>query len=228
MRHPFIRFVTTVCSRRFPVLGIGLLLASLLAPAFAQESCGTDPATSPNHSSHYILGETDVVASAMHWSTGLVWQRCTQGTSGADCTVGSYESRIWNDWMDQYTPRSFAGQEDWWDGGATGPLGFDRLQDGSWRLAYLKELDYLHSGCLVAPRSTGRYFQIPQRTRRGRLRLHVTMRTPDGPCTSTAMATRVHTRVFGVTTGIPGWCAAGSPLRISAARLRARSLKAAW
>ena len=151
MRHPFIRFVTTVCSRRFPVLGIGLLLASLLAPAFAQESCGTDPATSPNHSSHYILGETDGVASAMHWSTGLVWQRCTQGTSGADCTVGSYESRIWNDWMDQYTPRSFAGQEDWWDGGATGPLGFDRLQDGSWRLAYLKELDYLHSGCLVAP-----------------------------------------------------------------------------
>ena len=131
-----------------------LLLIGLLTPALAQETCGIDPATSPNHSDNYILGDIAGEASAMHWETGLVWKRCVQGRSGADCSAGSDETQRWNEWMDEFMPRSFTGQDDWWgpaDGyipnPATGPVGVDRLQDGTWRMAYRNELASLITDC---------------------------------------------------------------------------------
>ncbi|HET8897983.1 MAG TPA: hypothetical protein VFN09_04325 [Rhodanobacteraceae bacterium] len=49
-----------------------LLVAAVCMPALAQETCGSDPATSPNHSANYILGTAGGVAAAMNWTTGLV------------------------------------------------------------------------------------------------------------------------------------------------------------
>lgn len=134
-----------------------LLLVLIAAPAWAQqETCGENPATSPNHSDNYILGEIEgeepgsTVPAAMHWNTGLVWKRCAQGRSGADCSGGSDEGRTWNGWMDQFMPKSFQGQGNWW-GGATGPTGVDRLRDGTWRMAYRRELEGIVTGCDIHP-----------------------------------------------------------------------------
>ncbi len=150
-------------ARAFGRVCYGLLLALAAASAGAQETCGDDPATSPNHSANYILGEipgevSGTVPAAMHWLTGLVWKRCGQGRSGSDCNAGNDETRPWNDWMRDFIPRSFSGQDVWWGtvGGYTpvpslGPVGVDRLRSGAWRMPYRTELAGIIAWCETLP-----------------------------------------------------------------------------
>ena len=67
-------------------------LALLAAPPLAQDNC-----TSPNTNDDYILGTADGTASAMHWPTGLVWKRCSEGQAfnAGQCT-GTAQSKDWN------------------------------------------------------------------------------------------------------------------------------------
>lgn len=146
-------------ARLFQRACCGLLLALAAASVGAQETCGADPVTSPNHGANYILGEIPgegpgTVPAAMHWPTGLVWKRCVQGRSGGDCSTGSVEMRPWNDWMRDFIPKSFSGQNSWWGatGGYTpvpgsGPEGVDRLRSGAWRMPYRTELAGITTGC---------------------------------------------------------------------------------
>lgn len=150
-------------ARLFQSTCSGLLLALAAASAGAQETCGNDPATSPNHSANYILGEipgevSGTVSAAMHWPTGLVWKRCLQGRSGVGCSQGSEENRPWNDWMRDFIPKSFSGQDNWWGESVgytpvppVGPVGVDRLRSGAWRMAYRTELMDLSAGCASEP-----------------------------------------------------------------------------
>ncbi|GAB0150852.1 IPTL-CTERM sorting domain-containing protein [Marinobacterium sp. BA1] len=130
------------------------LLGTCTAPLLAQaESCPSGD----NTDDQYILGEADGVASAMHWPTGLVWKRCLEGqtwNTGTQTCEGTAETRRWNEWMDEYMPRSFAGQDAWWEtvesytpNPSAGPQNVDRVRDGHWRMAYRYELGKITEGC---------------------------------------------------------------------------------
>ncbi len=134
-----------------------LLLAG--APAQAQETC-----TGDNASANYITGEIGSEAVAMHWTSGLVWKRCMGGQSwnaGTQTCEGTFEIRRWNEWMDEYMPRSFEGEDAWWapiaspsytPDSAAGPVGVDRLRNGQWRMPYQLELAGLTTGCENVPK----------------------------------------------------------------------------
>ncbi|HLS05338.1 MAG TPA: DUF1566 domain-containing protein [Wenzhouxiangella sp.] len=136
-----------------------LFLAALLAPfsvAAAEETCGSDPGTSPNHSDNYILGEADGEAAAMHWESGLVWKRCSQGQSwdGSGCgDEDGAEKKSWNGWMADFMPWRFADLDAWWsDLGSYKPPPMpasppNRLLTGDWRMPYRLELLLLTQGC---------------------------------------------------------------------------------
>jgi len=135
----------------------------LIASAHAQ-------CTGANASDQYISGLVEGSAATMHWSTGLVWQRCMVGQSGSDCSGGALETRPWNDWMRDYMPRSFTGQDSWWPpvliefgvqyypNPTIAPVGIDRLTDGNWRMPYLRELFALTENCTGIPRSNADAF----------------------------------------------------------------------
>jgi hypothetical protein len=124
------------------------LLALCAAPLLAQaQSC-----TSPNTNGDYILGEAQGEASAMHWLTGLVWKRCSEGQtfSNGQCT-GTALQKSWNAWIDterQLLPQSFAGQNSW---GINASLSQNLLASGAWRMAYLVESLGVAYNCASAP-----------------------------------------------------------------------------
>ncbi len=150
-------FTQTWLHRLLPAL----LLLALLAPAMAQAGCGSGPIeTSPNRRIFYILGSGATDGMAMHWASGLVWKRCSEGQSwnGTTCT-GMTTAKPWNDWMVDYMPKPFADLGHWWtpSGGYTPPAMPDlatvpnRLRTGAWRLPYTKELHQLTIDCSVGP-----------------------------------------------------------------------------
>lgn len=124
------------------------LLALCATPLLAQaQSCA-----SPNADGDYILGEAQGEASAMHWLTGLVWKRCSEGQtfSNGQCT-GTALQKSWNAWADtehQLLPQSFAGQSDW---GINTSLSQNLLVSGAWRMAYLVESLGIALSCASAP-----------------------------------------------------------------------------
>ena len=124
------------------------LLALCAAPLLVQaQSC-----SSPNANSDYILGEAQSEASAMHWSSGLVWKRCSEGQtfSNGQCT-GTALQKTWNAWADterQLLPQSFAGQNGW---GINASLSQNLLVSGAWRMAYLVESLGIAFNCASAP-----------------------------------------------------------------------------
>jgi len=139
-----------------------LLFAGLfLPPALAEETCGDDPADSPNHSANYILGSDATDGMAMHWVSGLVWQRCAEGQTwdGSTCN-GTATEKPWNDWMVDYMPKPFADLGNWW----TPVFGYtppampnlttvpNRLLTGDWRMSYEEELDQLTTSCANSPK----------------------------------------------------------------------------
>jgi hypothetical protein len=135
------------------------LLGTCTAPLLAQaQNCPTGD----NTDDQYILGEVDGTASAMHWPTGLVWKRCSEGqtwNTGTQTCEGTAETRRWNEWMDEYMPRSFAGQDAWWEtvesytpNPSAGPQNVDRVRDGHWRMAYRYELRKITEGCNNNPK----------------------------------------------------------------------------
>ncbi len=136
------------------------VLLALAAPllAQAQETCGGDAATAPNHGANYIVeGDT-----AMHWSSGLVWQRCPAGMTVGDTCTGEAWRQSWNDWMTEAMPRPYGGMDLWWGGAA--PLQeahkVDRLVSGAWRMPYRNEMVALATGCTGSPRLNRQVFPL--------------------------------------------------------------------
>ncbi|SDU02359.1 IPTL-CTERM sorting domain-containing protein [Halopseudomonas salegens] len=126
------------------------LLGACVAPLLAQaQSCPSGD----NTDDQYILGEADGTASAMHWPTGLVWKRCSEGQTfeNGQCT-GTAQTKDWNTWAeaDRLLPRSFNNQTNWGIG-----AGFRQnlLESGGWRMAYRYELRKITEPCdTIAPK----------------------------------------------------------------------------
>ena len=85
-------------------------LALLLSPTLNAQTCKPDsiPATTP--SSRYTVN-TDGTVTDKH--TGLMWKRCSEGQSGADCTGGSPTPQTWQSALKQAHTSKFAGYPDW-------------------------------------------------------------------------------------------------------------------
>ncbi len=45
--------------------------------------------------------------------TGLMWKKCIQGLSGADCTTGAAIKKSWKDALQDASSENFAGHDDW-------------------------------------------------------------------------------------------------------------------
>ncbi|MBV7455143.1 IPTL-CTERM sorting domain-containing protein [Acidovorax sp. sif1233] len=115
------------------------ILPTLLAACLALPAVGlAQTCASPNATSDYIVGQAEGRASAMHWETGLVWSRAIEGSTLAD------QQKPWTDWINNWLPTPFAGQEDW---GVNAALAQDRLHTGVWRLPYKLENSALAAGC---------------------------------------------------------------------------------
>ena len=120
-------------------------LAACAVPllAQAQSNCA-----SPNTDGDYILGEAQSEASAMHWSTGLVWKRCLEGMAfnsvSGQCT-GTAASDQWQNWATSYLPKYFSesGSSD----PHSAPTDRDFLASGAWRMAYKSELVSITQSC---------------------------------------------------------------------------------
>ncbi len=124
--------------------------------AQAQSNC---PSPSPNTDGDYILGEAQGAndaqsqASAMHWSTGLVWKRCLEGMAfnsvSGQCT-GTATPDPWQNWATSYLPKYFA------DSGSSyphsAPTDRDFLTSGDWRMAYKNELVGITASCGDSPK----------------------------------------------------------------------------
>ena len=146
---------------------LGLLCAAAVLAAAPLQAAASN-CTGTNASSQYIQGLTldgpalgDWTPSAMHWDSGLVWQRCVQGmafnpdSGHCEGTAGVFK---WYEWAAQapgLLPLSFQGQDNW-----SIPLGFssNRLLSGDWRLPYKNELLALHSACTGSPAINAQVF----------------------------------------------------------------------
>lgn len=133
-------------SVKTPLAWLALCAAPLLAQA--QDSC-----TSPNTNADYILGTAeDGTASAMHWESGLVWKRCSEGQAfNAGYCTGTAQTKNWNTWAewDRLLPQSFTGQNSW---GISAGGSQNLLQSGAWRMAYVNELQGITSSCSGNPK----------------------------------------------------------------------------
>ena len=117
---------------------LALCAAPLLAQA--QENC-----TSPNSNDDYILGDISGTASAMHWESGLVWKRCSEGqVFDADQCTGTAQATPWDTLAAMYLPQPFTGQENW---GISAGLSQNLLHSGGWRMAYKNELQGITTNC---------------------------------------------------------------------------------
>ena len=137
-------------SKRMALKRITLACIAPLAvlTAQAQETCGGDPATAPNHSANYIAEG----GTAMHWPTGLVWKRCLEGmafnSASGQCT-GTATPNPWQNWATDYLPQYFA------DSGSyphSAPADRDFLTSGDWRMAYKNELVGITTACAYTPK----------------------------------------------------------------------------
>ncbi|SEA54619.1 IPTL-CTERM sorting domain-containing protein [Marinobacterium iners] len=139
------------------------LLSTCTAPLLAQaQNCPTGD----NIDDQYILGEANGVASAMHWPTGLVWKRCSEGQTfeSGECT-GTPQAQDWSTWAEtnRLLPTSFANQTDWKIGAS---FSQNLLVSGGWRMAYKNELMKIAEGCgnnpkvnrTVFPNTPSEYF----------------------------------------------------------------------
>ncbi|SDU02330.1 Lcl C-terminal domain-containing protein [Halopseudomonas salegens] len=159
MPAPEYRTLTTK-SRLFSHRALSLarwltLLGACAAPLLAQaQNCPTGD----NTDDQYILGEADGTASAMHWPTGLVWKRCSEGQTfeSGQCT-GTAQTKDWNNWAeaDRLLPKSFANQTNW---GIGAGLSQNLLESGGWRMAYMNELHKITENCGTNPRVNRRVF----------------------------------------------------------------------
>lgn len=137
--------VFSASSRRASAL---VVLAACAVPWWVQaQTC-----SSPNADADYILGDAGGTASAMHWTSGLVWKRCVEGEAfaGGNCSTGSAPSKTWNTWAetDGLLPQSFTTQTNWGIG-----AGFNQnlLSSGAWRMAYKTELVEINASCSGSP-----------------------------------------------------------------------------
>ena len=102
-------------------------LALCAAPLLVQAQ---DNCTFPNSNDDYILGTADGTASAMHWASGLVWKRCSEGQAfnAGQCT-GTAQTKAWDTWAAMYLPQPFTGQSTW---GISPSVNENRLTSGTW------------------------------------------------------------------------------------------------
>jgi hypothetical protein len=85
-------------------------MALLLSPSLNAQTCKPDsiPATTP--SSPYTVN-TDGTVTDKH--SGLMWKRCSEGQSGANCTGGRPAEYSWHGALQQAHTSKFAGYLDW-------------------------------------------------------------------------------------------------------------------
>jgi hypothetical protein len=85
-------------------------LALLLSPTLNAQTCKPDsiPATTP--SSRYTINADGTVVDK---HTGLIWKRCSEGRSGADCTGGFLVKYSWQGALQRAHTSKFAGYPDW-------------------------------------------------------------------------------------------------------------------
>ncbi|MGB3069968.1 MAG: DUF1566 domain-containing protein [Ottowia sp.] len=111
-------------------------------------------AASINTRGNYILGEAGGTPSAMHWVTGLVWKRCSEGQGwdeAAQLCTGANASQNWGEWAgtDARLPLAFEDQEGWRVENL--PASHNLLVGGGWRMAYKSELLRITEDCGAMP-----------------------------------------------------------------------------
>ena len=131
------------------------------APLLAQ---ATEPSCPAGNTDDYILGGVDGAHSAMHWPTGLVWKRCTEGLSldgGSQCS-GAVAPALWGwiKWNNEMglLPKSFPARAQW---GLTASGNHDLLTSGAWRLPYKDELVRFVQGCSTGGTPWGTWSASP-------------------------------------------------------------------
>jgi hypothetical protein len=93
------------------------LIALLAAPAL---TAGATGCTAGNPNTTSVPESTPSSAftnrgdgTITHALTGLVWKRCAEGWSGADCTVGAIATMTWRDALARAVTDTTAGYNDW-------------------------------------------------------------------------------------------------------------------
>ena len=138
-----------------------LVAGAAALPLLAQAQTTGGSCTGANASANYIQGlaldgptPADWTPSAMHWDSGLVWQRCVQGATFSPNTGscgGFVPYKAWSGWAagtPSLLPLSFSGQEGW---NIDASFSSNRLRSGGWRLPYKNELLALHTECTGSP-----------------------------------------------------------------------------
>ena len=76
----------------------------------AAEFCYTNVGSSTTPTVDFVLNAN---GTATHTQTGLIWKRCNEGLSGADCAFGSPVFTDWSGALSVATASTFAGYTDW-------------------------------------------------------------------------------------------------------------------
>lgn len=89
---------------------VGLFMSAM--PAMAQDCPGGNPLVAPDsrYSSSEPVGGEFVVTDL---ATGLMWKRCSEGQSGADCTAGATVFLDWGSALTRANNAIHAGFSDW-------------------------------------------------------------------------------------------------------------------
>lgn len=144
-----------------------VVVGAAAGPLLAQAQTTAGSCTGSNASANYIQGLTldgpyldDWTPSAMHWDSGLVWQRCAQGMAFDPDTGrcdGAATVNQWFEWAETkgFLPLSFSGQEGW---NIAANFSSNLLRSGGWRLPYKDELLALHTECTGSPAINAQVF----------------------------------------------------------------------
>lgn len=95
---------------------IGLVLALTTSLALAQQCPAGNPLVAPD--SRYVASEPDATNFPNEWvvedlRTGLVWKRCSEGQTGADCAGGTHSLTNWSGALGLANASNWAGFDDW-------------------------------------------------------------------------------------------------------------------
>ena len=88
------------------VLVLSIAISSVVE-ARGQRCKDSKTATTPT--SDFVINSN---GTAVHKKTGLMWKRCIEGLSGADCQ-GKPKKLFWQDMVEEYKSPRFAGMRGW-------------------------------------------------------------------------------------------------------------------
>jgi hypothetical protein len=92
------------------IVGAVLMCAALVAATRAYGACATNVGGQSLPTSQFTINPDETVNDGV---TGLMWRRCVQGSSGANCAVGSPVAAQWSGALLAAKSSNFAGYSDW-------------------------------------------------------------------------------------------------------------------